>query len=94
MSMREPRPLPIIDENSQNASNDDLNSLRINVPMSPNHGKRTMSKRSTIFPELAEQILLQNKAQLFKDEMLHTNTIQEEEFFQFELNKAYSDENG
>jgi len=62
MSMREPRPLPIIDENSQNASNDDLNSLRINVPMSPNNGKRTMSKRSTIFPELAEQILLQNKA--------------------------------
>lgn len=69
----------------------------INVNLSPNHHKRSASRRSAHFPELAEEIYknkqFSGRPSLFNDEFMQTNTLQEDEFFQFDKNKAFSDEN-
>jgi hypothetical protein len=77
MSMREQRPPPLNIAGSWKASEEDTNSMIINVNLSPSHHKRSASRRSAHFPELAEEISVakQNSVRpsLFKDEYLFTS---------------------
>lgn len=84
-SMREQRPLPLIDTGSWKASDEDNNSMQMGVNLSPSHHKRSASRRSSNFPELAEEISLSKqksvRPSLFKDEYFSAGNQQEDEFF-------------